>query len=181
MSDPSIPQHLRHWGGLFERQGNRIVDAPPEDIAVARTYPLFPDKGSIISGVRLNLMSQRRQYRIGEEVRVVHVVEVVEPGREVYVMGPKPVYGEYVDDVLVPPPPDDVLQPARTTASCCRALRSTTTTILRHTVLPRPASIASNGASGCSTPMSSRSWSSRDNWKTHDSLFAAGAPPNCRA
>jgi hypothetical protein len=113
MSSPSIPQHLRHWGGLFERRGNRIVDAPPEDVAVARSYPLFPDKGSIISGIRLTLMVRRRQYRIGEEVRVVHVVEMVEPGREVYVMGPKPVYGEYVDEVLVtPPPPDDVLEPS---------------------------------------------------------------------
>jgi hypothetical protein len=113
MDEPKIPNHLRHWPGLFEWRDGRVVEAPPEDVDVARDYPQFSDKGPIVSGMRLTVMSRRLQYSAAEEARIVHVVEVVEPGRKVYIMGPKPVYGEYVDDVLVTaPPPDDLWEPA---------------------------------------------------------------------
>ena len=113
MGEQVIPNHLRRWPGLFEWRDGVVIDAPPEDVEVARSYPQFSEKGLLVSGVRLTVMSRRLRYRVGEEVRVVHVVEIVEPGREVYVMGPKPVYGEYVDDILVTAvPPDDVWEPA---------------------------------------------------------------------
>jgi hypothetical protein len=113
MDEEAIPNHLQHWPGLFEWRDGVVVEAPPEDINVARNYPRFPDKGPLVSGLRLTVMSRRLQYHLGEEVRIVHVVEVIEPGRELYVVGPKPVYGEYVDDVLVTAlPPDDVWEPA---------------------------------------------------------------------
>ena len=46
--------------------------------------------------------------RVGEKVRVIHVLEALGP-TDVYVMGPKTVYGEYVDGVPVtsePPTPE---------------------------------------------------------------------------
>ncbi len=109
-----VPEHLRHWPGLYVREGDRIVEAPPDDAAVARAYPRWPDKGPITNGVRLTLMTKQPTYRVGEEVRVIHVVEATEPGRELYIMGPKPIYGEYVDGHLtaqLPPPNQDPLIP----------------------------------------------------------------------
>ena len=113
MSEPQIPDYLQRWPGLFEWRDGSVVDAPPEDADVARSYPQFSDKGPLVSGTRLTLMTRRHQYRVGEDVRVLHIVEVVEPGRQLYVMGPKPIYGEHVDDALVTaPPPDDMWEPA---------------------------------------------------------------------
>jgi hypothetical protein len=81
---------------------------PEKDDEVARSYPRFHDKGPIVDGTRLTLMSGRRSYRADDDVRVHHVVEVVVPGRVLYAAGPKPVYGEFVDDVpTTPAPPDD--------------------------------------------------------------------------
>lgn len=89
-------------------------DTPPtsgldaENRVVAAGYPLWPDKGPIVNGVRLTLMSARANYRRGESVQVVHVADHTEPGRQVYAMGPKPVYGEYVDgQPATPAPPAD--------------------------------------------------------------------------
>jgi hypothetical protein len=112
MGEQGIPKHLQHWPGLFEWRDGVVVDAPPGDVEVARSYPRFSDKGILVSGMRLTLMSGQLRCRVGEEVRIIHVVEIVDPGRKVYVMGPKPVYGEYVDDRLVTaPPPEDVFVP----------------------------------------------------------------------
>ena len=112
MSELPIPIHLQRWPGLFEWRDGVVVEAPVEDANVARAYPRFSDKGPLISGTRLTLMTRRHRYRAGEEVRIVHVVEVIEPGRHLYVMGPKLAYAEYVDDVLMtPPPPDDMWEP----------------------------------------------------------------------
>lgn len=100
-----LPEHLRHWPGLFEWRDGRIADAPEEDVAVAKRYPDYPDKGPVIEGVRLTIMSGRSAYRSGDAVRVIHVVEMPEAGQQLAVAGPKPVYGEYVDGRLATPPP----------------------------------------------------------------------------
>jgi hypothetical protein len=114
-ANPSdLPPHLRRWPGLFVREGARIVPAPAEDAAVARGYPTWPDKGREIDGRRLTLLTRATTARVGEPVRVIHVVEVTRPDRTAYVMGPKAVQGEYVDGQLRtdPPPPDtDPLTP----------------------------------------------------------------------
>lgn len=110
-----LPEHLRRWPGLYVRDGDRIVEAPAEDRAVARGYPAWPDKGPVVNGIRLTIMSSKLDYRVGEEIRVIHVLEATEPGLEVYVMGPKPVYGERIDgQPATPPPPypeDPLAQP----------------------------------------------------------------------
>lgn len=107
-----VPQHLKHWPGLYVREGERIVEAPAEDQAVAQSYPTWPDKGLLLKGERLTILTRRNTYQVNERVRVIHVHEVVDPGQQVYVMGPKPVYGEYVDGqlaTLAPPPGENPL------------------------------------------------------------------------
>lgn len=82
---------------LFVREGDRIVPAADVDVELARRYPSFPEKGQVRDGYRLTILTHRAVYRVSEEIRVVHVCEAVAPGTELYVMGPKPVCGEYVD------------------------------------------------------------------------------------
>lgn len=109
-----IPQHLEHWPGLFVREGERIVEAPAEDQAVAQSYPGWPDKGSILDGKRLTILTKKTTYQVDEEIRVIHIFEAVEPGHQVYIMGPKTIYGEYLDEqsvTLTPPEGEDPLIP----------------------------------------------------------------------
>jgi hypothetical protein len=85
------------------RRGNEIVEALPEDIAVARNYASTGDKGRVVGGRRLSILTKKRRYQVNEELRVIHVMEVVEAGQRIFAMGPKPIYGEYVDGNLVTP------------------------------------------------------------------------------
>jgi hypothetical protein len=78
----------------------------PED--AARLYEGWEDKGPVSGGERLTLLAPRTRVGIGEPVEVLHVYEITEPGRELHVMGPKPVFGETLDgEPATPPPPDD--------------------------------------------------------------------------
>ena len=95
-----IPEYLQRWPGLFIRQGDRIVEAPPEDVEVAKSYPTYANKGAVSGGRRITIMSRVNRYRAGEEVRVLHVLEALEPGQKISIMGPKAVCGEYLDDRL---------------------------------------------------------------------------------
>ena len=90
--------------GLFVREGERIVDAPAEDLAVLRTYRDGRDLGPLREGSRLTLLAARRVYAVGEPVRVVHVLERTLPGHDLYIMGPKAVTGVWVDGALASPP-----------------------------------------------------------------------------
>lgn len=109
-----LPEHLARWPGLYVREGDGIVEASAEDQAVAQGYPSFAEKGPIVDGARLTLMTKKKTYKASEEVRILHVAETVVPGRHVAVMGPKKVHGEHVDgDLASTSPPsshDDVAQ-----------------------------------------------------------------------
>jgi len=96
----SIPAHLQRWPGLYVRNGNTIEDAPKEDAAVAMSYPFSSIRGSLMNGRRITIITSTTSVSAGDEVRVIHVMEAPGPGVDVYVMGPKYVYGEYVDGVL---------------------------------------------------------------------------------
>src|SRR5262249_49185126 len=111
---PEVPDYLRRWPGLYVRAGNRIIEAPGPDIAVAKSYPRFQDKGPITRGRRISILAGNTTHPVGDEVRVIHVAEFPEPGQLAYVMGPKPVYGEFVNDTLMtaPVPDGDPLAPA---------------------------------------------------------------------
>jgi hypothetical protein len=103
MSDENsnkVPAYLKRRPTLFVRSGDDILDAPAEDVAVAERYPRWRHKGPVTDGARLTILTEKDAYHTGEEVRVIHVAEVTDPGRQVYIMGPKPVYDEYVDGKL---------------------------------------------------------------------------------
>jgi hypothetical protein len=100
-----VPDYLKEPPQLFARSGASIVPAPAGDQAVAATYARSPVRGPLHDGARITILTERTKYKVGEEVRVIHVLEAPEPGRELYVMGPKPIYSEYVDGALRTPPP----------------------------------------------------------------------------
>lgn len=86
----------------------RLVDgvprpAPPEDVRVAEGYAAFGAKGALVDGRRRTVMTAQTHYTVGDEVRVVHIYEVQVEGVEMVAMGPKVVYGEYVDGALATP------------------------------------------------------------------------------
>jgi hypothetical protein len=94
-----VHEHLAR-GSLYVRVGNDIVEAPARDLAVAKQYPTFPDKGPLQDGQRITIMTAKSTYRVGEEVRIIHVLEAPEAGHEIYVMGPKAIEDEFVDGKL---------------------------------------------------------------------------------
>jgi hypothetical protein len=110
----ALPPHLKHWPGLWVRQGDEIVPACQQDIDTARSYPAWRDKGPLVRGRRLTIMAASLCCDVGSPLHVIHVFEVIEPGGDVRVMGPKPVLGEYLDDRLATGPAgpgDEALRP----------------------------------------------------------------------
>jgi len=102
-----MPKYLQDKPSeLYVRQGNAIVNAPPGDLAVARDYANADSKhkGKIHHGQRITIMTARTEYLVGEEVRVIHVLEAPEAGHKLWVMGPKRIQEEYVDGKLASPP-----------------------------------------------------------------------------
>ena len=93
------PPHLDGWPGLSVRDGDALVDAPEADVAVARAYPDWSDKGPTTDGLKLSIATARVVYHVGEPVRVLHVAEV-SAGMQAHIMGPKPAFSEYVDGAL---------------------------------------------------------------------------------
>jgi hypothetical protein len=74
-----------------------VLNAPAELRDLARTYPAFNGKGPITAGRRITLMTPSLTYAVGDSVRVLHVLEVLDTSSSLYPMGPKPIYEEYVD------------------------------------------------------------------------------------
>jgi hypothetical protein len=78
----------------------------PED--AAGLYAEWEDKGPVSGGERLTLLAARTRVGAGEPVEVLHVYEITDSGRQLHVMGPKPLFGERLDgELATPPPPDD--------------------------------------------------------------------------
>ncbi len=99
-----IPKYLiDRPSELYARDGDKIVNAPAEDLAVARRYAEFPEKGKLSNGQRITIMTAKSTYRVGEEIRGIHILEAPEPGHEIHVMGPKPIENEFVDGKLASP------------------------------------------------------------------------------
>lgn len=86
---------------LYIRKNGDLIEAPENDIKVAKNYPDWVDKGNEINGKRLTIMTEKSDYRLNEEVRVIHVVDYVSPGQDAFLMGPKKVYNEYINGELV--------------------------------------------------------------------------------
>jgi hypothetical protein len=99
-SDDEVPPHLRSFPGLSVRRGDDIVAAPEADVEVARGYPRAPNKGAWTDQRRITLLAARLRVRVSEPVRVLHVAESTRADDHLYVMGPKPIRGEFIDGVL---------------------------------------------------------------------------------
>ena len=106
-----IPEHRRRRPNLYIRTTTRVVEAPAQDLEVAEKYISWPDRGPLFDGKRLTILTAKRTFQVDEEVRVIHVFESTKPGERVYVMGPKDVYGENVDGLLVTQQAPDGDQP----------------------------------------------------------------------
>jgi hypothetical protein len=105
-----VPDHLRDRpSDLYVRVNDKIVKAPPELLKLARTYPSFAGKGEVRHGRRITIIAEKSHCKVGEPVRVIHVLEADGKGVEVHVMGPKPVYDEYVDGENACPRPRDAV------------------------------------------------------------------------
>jgi hypothetical protein len=85
---------------LYLRQGNQIVEAKADDLAVARLYPEWRDKGLVTDGRRITILSKKQRYQVNEEVRIIHVMEATLPGYEIYMMGPKQILNETINSRL---------------------------------------------------------------------------------
>jgi hypothetical protein len=72
-------------------------------IDVPEAYAAWPDKGPLVDGHRLTILAEGTELQPGDTLRVTHVHEVTRPGASLYVMGPKPVYGEELDGRTVTP------------------------------------------------------------------------------
>jgi len=86
---------------LYERKEGKIVRASAEDVALARTYKSFSEKGPLKDGQRITILTAKNLYKVGEEIRILHILEATTPGIKVWVMGPKIIYGEFIDGELV--------------------------------------------------------------------------------
>ena len=49
LSYVEFPDFLSHFPGLFVRENDEIIDAPDEDVALAMSYPLWEDRGKLIT------------------------------------------------------------------------------------------------------------------------------------
>jgi hypothetical protein len=64
------------------------------------SYREWSDKGDVIDGRRITILTGSLVYQVNEEVRIAHVMEATQPGHGVYVMGLKQVFAEYINGVL---------------------------------------------------------------------------------
>ena len=75
-----------------------VDEADAHDVLLR--YQAWEKKGRIRAGRRVTILAETTTCAPGAVVRVDHVLEAVAPGHELYVMGPKPVWSEYVNGYL---------------------------------------------------------------------------------
>jgi hypothetical protein len=63
-----------------------VLNAPAELRDLARTYPGFNDKGPTTAGRRITLMTPSLTYAVGDSVRVLHVLEVLDTTASLFLM-----------------------------------------------------------------------------------------------
>lgn len=102
----SVPQYLKtEWGGyqIYDKANGKFVDAPETDQKILRDYPYWIDKGPLTDSTRITITTAKLDYKTGEAIRIGHIVEETGTGRTLYVMGPKTISEEFVNDS--PPAP----------------------------------------------------------------------------
>ncbi len=102
----SLPTHLKNfWRGyqVYDSASNRFVDASDADQLLLKNYPTAVAKGAWRDGTRLTLLTAKTTYTINEPVRIAHVIEETTIGRQLYIMGPKKITDEYMQEELKTP------------------------------------------------------------------------------
>jgi len=106
---PTIPDYLAKAPELWMRAGTDIVRAPAADNALAATYARSLLRvRPLVDGRRIAILTASTRVRVGEPVRVIHVLDAADPGLDVYVMGPKAITDERIDggagsaDTIIP-------------------------------------------------------------------------------
>jgi len=64
-----------------------LHEVPAEDLALAKTYHALQLKGPLVAGQRITIMTHNTLFRMGEPLRVLHILEAVESGKDVHLMG----------------------------------------------------------------------------------------------
>ena len=78
-----------------------VASDPDRDLEeVLAAYADWVERGELYRGRRLTIMTADTTCQTNETVRVDHVLEAVTPGYDLYVMGPKPVFSEYINGKL---------------------------------------------------------------------------------
>lgn len=113
LNDDNIPSSSASVPVIFVRVADTVREAPEADQAVAHSYPSWRDKGAIVGGRRLTILTEQLRARLRQEVRIVHVAEAFASDAVLYTMGPKAVLGEYVDAQLTTEPGPDRDDPLR--------------------------------------------------------------------
>ena len=90
------------WGGyqVFDSTAGAFVDASEADQKIIRDYPFWIDKGPLLDGTRITVTTAKLRYSVGEAIRVAHIVEETGKGRTLYIVGPKTIRDEFVNDRL---------------------------------------------------------------------------------
>lgn len=99
----SVSAHLKKsWRGyaIFDQSSGKFVAVPEADQKILRDYPYWVDKGPLLGGTRLTITTAKSDYTIGEHIHIGHIVEETDSTRILYIMGPKKVTDEYVNDSL---------------------------------------------------------------------------------
>ena len=104
MSTSSLPE-------IFMVENGVQILAPPEVHAMRDSFATYPTRGRAREGCRLTIMAPKQTYERGEAVIVAHFVESVTSEKNLYLMGPKPVTGEYVDGHLATAPSSQEPEP----------------------------------------------------------------------
>ncbi len=84
---------------LFTRLDGQIVPLPSPDGDLGANYKDWVDKGVPMAGRRLSIATLHAKYKVGETFHVIHVLETVSEDLDAYIMGPKEVFGEYLDGI----------------------------------------------------------------------------------
>ncbi len=85
------------WRGYRERVGDEWHELPNEDTKCLREYSTSNSKGKWSQDRRISILTDHLTAKVGETIKIFHVFEDRSIGQELYIMGPKLVYGVWTD------------------------------------------------------------------------------------
>jgi hypothetical protein len=71
------------------------------DEHLMQSYPYWKNKGAWFDGIRCTILTRATQVHVNDTLHVIHMMEDTLRGRAVFIMGPKEIFGEVINDSLV--------------------------------------------------------------------------------